>query len=245
LEHAVRHEEGKPWNQRRVESFLTRSSPVAAAAGVAAAVQQVPLQGPAGRSIFYEFGDDVRYEIHIDNDNDGDVDITYAFQFRTVIELGNPLFNEVLVPMEDKHDWNHGPPANDSEYADGVLHPEPAKLLPVLYPGVFPHLGAYTKPRADLDLVDGHPVGSRTRVREPHRAGASRLVAAERGDPADFASTMSTAQVRSRPWPKAVRYLPSTCTAQTGDDADRKGDVERSVGVPPERLACLHHATRT
>ena len=30
-----------------------------------------PLQGPAGGPNFYEFGDDVLYEIHIDNDNDG------------------------------------------------------------------------------------------------------------------------------------------------------------------------------
>ena len=44
----------------------------------------VPLQGPAGGPNFYEFGDDVLYEINIDNDGDGDVDITYQFQFTTV-----------------------------------------------------------------------------------------------------------------------------------------------------------------
>ena len=43
----------------------------------------VPLQGPAGGPNFYEFGDDVLYEINIDNDNDGDVDITFQFQFTT------------------------------------------------------------------------------------------------------------------------------------------------------------------
>ena len=31
-------------------------------------------------------------------------------------------------------------PFDDSQYADGVLHPELAKLLPVLYPGAFPNL---------------------------------------------------------------------------------------------------------
>jgi uncharacterized protein DUF4331 len=70
-----------------------------------------------------------------------------------VSRLGNPLFNEVLVPMERKDDWNHDAPTNDSEYADGVLHPELAKLLPVLYPGVFPKLAAYNKPRVDLAAV--------------------------------------------------------------------------------------------
>jgi Domain of unknown function (DUF4331) len=74
------------------------------------------------------------------------------------------LFNEVLVPMERKDDWNQDPPTNDHEYADGVLHPELAKLLPVLYPGAFPNLAALNAsnaPRADLAaiLLTGIPSG--------------------------------------------------------------------------------------
>ncbi len=78
-----------------------------------------------------------------------------------VSRLGNPLFNEVLVPMERKDDWNHDNPLNDSEYASGVLHPELATLLPILYPGAFPKLAAYTKDRADLAaiLLTGIPTG--------------------------------------------------------------------------------------
>jgi hypothetical protein len=81
-----------------------------------------------------------------------------------VSRLGNPLFNEVLVPMERKDDWNADPPSNDREYADGVLHPELAKLLPVLYPTAFPNLKklvASGKPRADLAaiLLTGIPSG--------------------------------------------------------------------------------------
>jgi len=81
-----------------------------------------------------------------------------------VSRLGNPLFNEVLVPMERKDDWNADPPTNDSEYADGVLHPELAKLLPVLYPTAFPNLKKLVdsgKPRADLAavLLTGIPPG--------------------------------------------------------------------------------------
>ena len=44
----------------------------------------VPLRGPAGGPNFYEFGDDVLYEIHIDNDGDGRADISYRFRFTTV-----------------------------------------------------------------------------------------------------------------------------------------------------------------
>ena len=84
--------------------------------------------------------------------------------FTQVSRMGNPLFNEVLVPMERKDDWNQDPPTNDSEYADGVFHPELAKLLPVLYPGAFPNLQALVnsgKPRADLAaiLLTGIPLG--------------------------------------------------------------------------------------
>jgi hypothetical protein len=78
-----------------------------------------------------------------------------------VSRLGNPLFNEVIVPMAEKDTWNASPPVYDSSYAAYVNSPELAGLLPVLYPGVFPNLAAYTKPRADLNaiLLTGIPAG--------------------------------------------------------------------------------------
>mgnify|MGYP000335999171 CR=1 FL=1 len=81
--------------------------------------------------------------------------------WRQVSRLANPLFNEVLVPMAEKDRWNATVPANDKQYAKYVARPELAKLLPVLYPGVFPRLAAYTKPRADLlaILLTGIPAG--------------------------------------------------------------------------------------
>jgi hypothetical protein len=78
-----------------------------------------------------------------------------------VSRLGNPLFNEVIVPMADKDRWNHTEPEHDKQFEKYVLHPELAGLLPVLYPGVFPHLAKYKKPRVDLDaiLMTGIPAG--------------------------------------------------------------------------------------
>jgi hypothetical protein len=70
--------------------------------------------------------------------------------FTQVSRLGNPLVNEVVVPMSKKDYWNSEPPANDSQFAPKVLDPELAGLLPVLYPKVFPNLAAYKKPRNDL-----------------------------------------------------------------------------------------------
>ncbi len=78
-----------------------------------------------------------------------------------VSRLGNPLFNEVLVPMAEKDKWNRVEPKADSGFAKYVNRPELQGLLPVLYPGVFPKLAAYTKPRADLNaiLLTGIPAG--------------------------------------------------------------------------------------
>ena len=78
-----------------------------------------------------------------------------------VSRLGNPLFNEVVVPMGDKDRWNRLTPDKDFKFAKYVAQPELAKLLPVLYPGVFPNLAAYTADRADLlaILLTGIPAG--------------------------------------------------------------------------------------
>jgi len=70
-----------------------------------------------------------------------------------VSRLGNPLVNEVVVPMSKKDYWNAQVPANDKQFQAAVLNPELAQLLPVLYPGVFPNLAAYNKAapkRSDL-----------------------------------------------------------------------------------------------
>ncbi|MCW2524611.1 MAG: hypothetical protein JWO63_2946 [Frankiales bacterium] len=81
--------------------------------------------------------------------------------YRQVSRLGNPLFNEVITPMASKDYWNSQPPQNDKQFAQYVAKPELAGLLPVLYPGVFPNLAKYTKPRADLEaiLLTGLPKG--------------------------------------------------------------------------------------
>jgi hypothetical protein len=78
-----------------------------------------------------------------------------------VSRLGNPLFNEVIVPMGEKDRWNASYPVHDKRFRKYVAHPELGKLLPVLYPGVFPHLAGLTKARADLIaiLLTGLPSG--------------------------------------------------------------------------------------
>ena len=84
-----------------------------------------------------------------------------AGPWEQVSRLGNPLFNEVIVPLARKDEWNATDPHDDSAFAKYVAQPELAKLLPVLYPGVFPNLAALTADRADLlaILLTGIPTG--------------------------------------------------------------------------------------
>jgi hypothetical protein len=81
--------------------------------------------------------------------------------YKQVSRLGNPLFNEVVVPMAEKDKWNSLPPSEDKRFAKYVVKPELGGLLPALYPGVFPKLAKYTKDRADLAaiLLTGIPKG--------------------------------------------------------------------------------------
>jgi hypothetical protein len=78
-----------------------------------------------------------------------------------ISRLGNPLFNEVIVPLARKDEWNASDPHDDASFAPFVAQPELAKLLPVLYPGVFPNLAGVTADRADLSaiLLTGIPAG--------------------------------------------------------------------------------------
>src|SRR4051812_8958028 len=78
-----------------------------------------------------------------------------------VSRLGNPLFNEVIVPMGRKDEWNAKDPEKDRDFLEYVQHPELAKLLPILYPGVFPNLAGLSGSREDLVaiLLTGIPAG--------------------------------------------------------------------------------------
>jgi hypothetical protein len=81
-----------------------------------------------------------------------------------VSRLANPLFNEALIPMSLKDAWNATRPVDEKDFLSFVQHPELARLLPVLYPKVFPNLEALEAskaPREDLVaiLLTGLPAG--------------------------------------------------------------------------------------
>ncbi len=118
---------------------------------VASAMATVGIWGAASRR---------RMVLRGDEHNDGAASGPWV----QVSRLGNPLFNELLVTVDRKDKWNRGQPLDDRAFVDGVAHPELAKLLPVLYPDVFPNLAALVKKgtaRGDLMaiLLTGIPGG--------------------------------------------------------------------------------------
>ncbi len=87
-------------------------SPDKGAAGTVTLIANyIPLEAPDGGPNFYEFADDVLYEIHIDNTGDGVPDISYQFRFNTFNNIpASFLYNDgpilALTPPSPKSNWN-------------------------------------------------------------------------------------------------------------------------------------------
>jgi hypothetical protein len=80
-------------------------------------------------------------------------------QFVQVSRLGNPLINEVVIPLGDKDLWNREDPSDDSQFEHNYSNPEVSALENLLY-GTLPqgHAGGALAPiaehgRTDLDLI--------------------------------------------------------------------------------------------
>lgn len=69
-------------------------------------------------------------------------------KYRQVSRLGNPLVNEVVIPLKDKNRFNASVPSNDGQFLDYVTKPELPKLIEAVY-GV----NAPAEPRDDLVSV--------------------------------------------------------------------------------------------
>jgi hypothetical protein len=105
---------------------------------------QIPrsLVDPGGSHTIGLWAATDRQKVTVDGDPHG--------KWVQVSRLGNPLFNEVLVPTALKDQWNGDSPSGDAEYAPFVVKPILAHLLNVLYPqfGPFQETG-----RTDLQAV--------------------------------------------------------------------------------------------
>ncbi|MEX0659433.1 MAG: DUF4331 domain-containing protein [Egibacteraceae bacterium] len=63
----------------------------------------VPFQEPGGGPNYFRFGEDVRYNIHIDNTGDANPDITYEFRFQNAIQNPNEyLYGDPVAFLEGR-----------------------------------------------------------------------------------------------------------------------------------------------
>jgi hypothetical protein len=72
-----------------------------------------------------------------------------------VSRLGNPLINEVIIPVGKKDLWNSHGPADDGQYEANYLNPELAAIVNTIYPSL---PDARTADRGDLVLILGQGI---------------------------------------------------------------------------------------
>ena len=73
-----------------------------------------------------------------------------------VARLGNPLINEVIIPIGEKDLWNASLPSDDAQFMDRYLNPELATIINTLYGSALEP--ARTEDRTDLVLILGQGV---------------------------------------------------------------------------------------
>jgi hypothetical protein len=97
---------------------------------------QIPisqLKGPKGQMIIGIYASASRQKIRILG---GDGTAKNRDSWVQVSRLGNPLVNEVLIPLGKKDYWNSQPPSKDSQFVASYTDPELAGLVNFLYPAL-------------------------------------------------------------------------------------------------------------
>ena len=88
-------------------------------------------------------------------------------EWRQVSRLGNPLINEVVIPLGKKDRWNTTDPSDDAQFLKHYTTPELAAAINLLFPGV---VNAPQTNRQDLvavllkGLPPGNPTGLVTQI---------------------------------------------------------------------------------
>jgi uncharacterized protein DUF4331 len=97
---------------------------------------QIPisqLKGPNGRMIIGIYASASRQKIRILND---DGTLKNKDSWIQVSRLGNPLVNEVIIPLGKKDFWNSQDPSKDAQFLSSYTDPELAGLVNFLYPAL-------------------------------------------------------------------------------------------------------------
>ena len=111
---------------------------------------QIPisqLKGPKGQMIIGIYASASRQKIRILGD---DGSVSNKDSWVQISRLGNPLVNEVLIPLGKKDYWNSQDPSKDQQFESSYTSPELAGLVNLLYPAL-PDVA--TSGRADLVAI--------------------------------------------------------------------------------------------
>ena len=106
----------------------------------------VPAAGDAPNAVIGVWGGASRQSMAVDG-GEGD--------WVQVSRLGNPLINEVIIPLGEKDAWNASNPADDAQYEQFYLNSELAAIVNTIYPTL---PDARTTERSDLVLILGQGV---------------------------------------------------------------------------------------
>jgi hypothetical protein len=74
-----------------------------------------------------------------------------------VSRLGEPLINEVVIPLSKKDYWNASDPAGDAQFAKYYLNPEVSRLENLLYGGALQHIDVTNRTDLVAILLTGVP----------------------------------------------------------------------------------------
>ena len=89
-----------------------------------------------------------------------------------VSHLGNPLINEVIIPLGMKDAWNASSPVDDAQYERYYLNSELAAIVNTVYPSL---PDARTTERTDLVLILGQGVPGLNQTNAEGRCDMARL----------------------------------------------------------------------
>ena len=123
----------------------------------------VPFQLPAGGPNFYRFGDDVLYEIHVNNDGSATDNIVFSFRFRTsTVDPNSFLYNTGTITYDagtrTYKNWNRPQTYDLSVTKNGVTQVLGTRLLSPpnnVGPASTPNYAALVQPAIATGLPNG------------------------------------------------------------------------------------------
>ena len=124
----------------------------------------VPLEVPAGGPNFYKFGDEVTYDINVDNNGDAEDDLTFRFRFDSRTDNGDTfLYNTGPITSLDDSDLNQKQlysvsvlKGDDKKGSQGKVLAENLQVAPVnVGPASYPEGYGKVADQAIYDIGDG------------------------------------------------------------------------------------------